>query len=577
MSNSRSDRSGSGGADRSSGDPLRPADHADSADPGAASGGSDGTVVQPRLGGVGWLRWIWRQLTSMRTALLLLLLLAVAAIPGSLVPQRSADPNGVTQYYRDHPELAPVLDAIQMFDVYTSAWFSAIYLLLFVSLIGCVIPRTQHHAKALAARPPRTPARLSRLAAYQRRQTPVEGGDAEAAASGAIERAAAQLRRAGYRVQRYDGRGSWSVSAERGYIRETGNLVFHAALVGVLIAVGVGGGFAYTGQRVVVEGTTFVNVFTDYSSFTGGRFVDGTELEPYAMTLDEFQVEYEAPDSTAPGQAGDFAAQVTTRIPGQGSGEGAIRVNHPLRIEGDSIYLLGNGYAPTITVRNADGDVVYSDSQPFLPQDSNMTSLGIIKVPDGMPEQLGLVGFLYPTQSTLESGAYTSIYPDLINPIVTFNVFAGDLGIDDGTPRSVYALDTEGMEQLTGGDTAGDSIELAPGQTADLPDGLGTVTFENEAATAEDDTVKRFASLQVHRDDSAGWVLVFAVLAVLGLLTALFVPRRRVWVKAQVDADGAEPTVVLEYAGLARGEDPTLDAAVSQIADRHAGEPDPGR
>lgn len=44
--------------------------------------------TNPRLSVSGWARWAWRQLTSMRTALVLLLLLAVAAIPGSLVPQQ---------------------------------------------------------------------------------------------------------------------------------------------------------------------------------------------------------------------------------------------------------------------------------------------------------------------------------------------------------------------------------------------------------------------------------------------------------------------------------------------------------
>ncbi|WP_240658792.1 cytochrome c biogenesis protein ResB, partial [Microbacterium sp. CPCC 204701] len=127
---------------------LRPADHADAVDDSHdASAGS--AIGGPELGSTGWMRWGWRQLTSMRTALVLLLLLAIAAVPGSLVPQRSADPNGVTQYFQDNPDLAPVLDNLSMFDVYTSPWFSAIYILLFVSLVGCIIPRTRHHYKAL--------------------------------------------------------------------------------------------------------------------------------------------------------------------------------------------------------------------------------------------------------------------------------------------------------------------------------------------------------------------------------------------------------------------------------------------
>ncbi|BDV31679.1 cytochrome c biogenesis protein ResB [Microbacterium terricola] len=557
MSNSRSDRAPVEGT-------LRPADHADSAAESAAD-----RITQPALGPIGWLRWGWRQLTSMRTALVLLLLLAIAAVPGSLVPQRSADPNGVTQYYVDNPDLAPVLDKLQLFDVYSSAWFSAIYILLFISLIGCVIPRTSHHWKALRARPPRTPARLSRLDDH--RSSIVElapGADADAAAEAATRLAAEQLRASGYRVERYDAQGALSVSAERGYLRETGNLVFHSALVGVLIAVGVGGGLTYTGQAVIVEGGAFVNTMLDYASFNPGRFVDEDKLSPYSLTLDEFDVTYQPAGTNAAGQAGDFAANLTVQVPGEDPAEGVVRVNSPLHIEGDAVYLMGNGYAPTITIRDADGDVVFSESVPFLPQDTNMTSLGVVKVTDGMPEQLGLVGFFYPTQFLMDTGAATSVYPSLTNPVVTLNVYAGDLGIDDGTPRSVYTLDPTGMEQLTGGKTGVDSIELAPGETSDLPNGLGTVTFENEAPAGADgyeESVKRFVSLSIHRDVAAPWVLGFAILALTGLVTALFVPRRRMWVKV-VREGGA---LHVEYAGLARGEDPTLGGAVDQLQQRH--------
>lgn len=544
---------------RDGSEPLRPSDHVD----------ADEAIAQPALGFVGWLRWGWRQLTSMRTALVLLLLLAIAAVPGSIFPQRMANPNGVTQWERDNPDLFPVLDALQLFDVYQSAWFSAIYILLFVSLIGCILPRTKHHAKALRTKPPRTPARLARLDDF--REDRIAAEDPEAEAAHAVDLAAAQLKAQGYRVERYDGRGAFSVSAERGYLRETGNLVFHASLVGVLLTVGIGGGFAYTGQRVVVEGTTFVNSLLDYSSMNRGRFVSEAALTPYSMRLDSFDVTYQEYGGPGSGQAGDFSANVTVTHPDGSTSEDAVRVNHPLQLEGDAIYLLGNGYAPTITVRNPEGEVVYRDSVPFLPQDTAMTSTGVVKVPDGLSEQLGLVGFFYPTQVPLDTGAFASAYGDLLNPMLTLNVYAGDLGIDDGTPRSVYALDVTGLEQLTGGDTGVDSIELAPGDTADLPNGMGTITFEDETPEGTDpalgytESVKRFVSLQIHHDPSALGVLVFAVLATLGLLVALFVPRRRMWVKATPDGDG----VRLEYAALARGEDPALADAVEQLRAKH--------
>lgn len=562
MSRSRSD--GSAAATEGT---LRPADHADSA--------ASADIAQPALGPVGWLRWGWRQLTSMRTALVLLLLLAIAAVPGSIVPQRSADPNGVSQYFADNPDLAPVLDNLQLFDVYTSIWFSSIYILLFVSLIGCVIPRTKHHWKALRARPPRTPARLERLADFRAETVPLTAeADAASSAAAAIDVAADQLRRGGYRVERYESGGIPSVSAERGYVKETGNLVFHTALIGVLVAVGVGGGFTYTGQGVIVEGGTFVNTMLDYTSFNPGRFVDEEQLTPYSLTLDEFSVTYVPARERGAGQAGDFVAHLTTQVAGEDPAPGEVRVNHPLEMAGDRIYLMGNGYAPTITIRNADGVVVFSESVPFLPQDTNMTSLGVIKVPDGMPEQLGLVGFFYPTQAPLTTGAFASAYPALVNPVITLDVYQGDLGIDDGTPRSVYTLDTGAMTQLTGRAIDVDSLELAPGETADLPEGLGTITFDNEApagAEGYEQSVKRFVSLSIHRDAAATWVLVFAVISLLGLLAALFVPRRRLWVKAT-----AEPGALhLEYAGLARGEDPAIASALDQFSQRHRGALEP--
>ncbi|WP_114588156.1 cytochrome c biogenesis protein ResB [Microbacterium arborescens] len=547
--------------------PLRPGDHSDAA-PAAEPADGDREITQPQLGFVGWLRWGWRQLTSMRTALVLLLLLAIAAIPGSIVPQRSADPNGVTQWRTDNPDLYPILDALQMFDVYTSVWFSAIYILLFVSLVGCVIPRTKHHWQAMKSRPPRTPVRLSRLADHHTVGVALrDDEDAAAAASAAVDEAQRQLRKSGYRVERYDSGPVASVSAERGYLRETGNLVFHGALVGVLISVGIGGGLTYTGQTVIVEGDTFVNSLgLGYTSFNPGRFVDTDQMPPYSLTLDKFDVTY-GPFSGGPGHgmAGDFLAHLTVTEPGQEPRDGEVRVNHPYGIEGDRVYLMGNGYAPTITVRDAAGEVVFSEDVPFLPQDNNMTSIGVVKIADGMPKQLGFAGFFYPTAATLETGAIASAYGDLTNPLVTFRVYEGDLGIDDGTPRSVYTLDPTGMEQIAGGDAEAASLELEPGQTVDLPGGRGTVTFEDQRASGAQEAVKRYVSLSIHRDVGAPFVLVFAILATLGLLAGLFVPRRRLWVKA-TPVDGA---IRLEYAGLARGEDPAIAQAVADISRSH--------
>jgi cytochrome c biogenesis protein len=526
-SNPHSEPSDPTGSEDATRDIRRPSDHFDSAAP-------DPGIVQPRLGLVGYLRFFWRQLTSMRTALFLLLLLAFAAVPGSLVPQRTADPNGVVQFARDNPGLYQVLDTLQVFSTYSSVWFSAIYLLLFVSLVGCVIPRAKHHWDALRARPPRTPARLERMGSYQ---TSSLGADASTdSATGALDSAEALLKRSGYRVERF----ADSVSAERGYARETGNLVFHLSLVGILIAVGIGGGVGYTGQRIVPVGSKFVNTQGDFDSMNPGPYVDPESITPYRIVLDDFTVDY-----AHTGTVTDYTKKDT------------IRVNEPLDIGGTQVYLLGNGYAPIVTVRDPQGAVVLSEPVPFLPQDGQMTSQGIIKIADGLDEQLGLQGFFYPTPVQLDTGAYASVFPDLDDPMLSLQVFSGDLGIDAGVPKSVYTLDTAGMTKLAGRDAPLPALQLRQGETAQLPNGLGSVELSG---------VVRYASLEVHHDPTQLWVLGFAILVVAGLLSGLFIPRRRVWVRARTTDDGT----VLEYAGLARGEDPALETAVTDIRRRHA-------
>ncbi|MFM6980541.1 MAG: cytochrome c biogenesis protein ResB [Micrococcales bacterium] len=471
----------------------------------------------------------------MRTALFLLLLLAAAAIPGSLVPQRSADPNGVTTYFQQNPQLAPVLDKLQLFDVYSSAWFSAIYILLFTSLIGCVLPRVKKHYLAVISAPAATPSSMKRMPAYR----------AVTSKQKVLQQAEQVLKQQGYRVVA-DGK---SVAAERGYWRETGNLIFHSALVFVLISVGIGGAYSFSGQRVLVEGETFVNNLAGFDSFAPGIAFDEKQLQPFSMTLEKFTAQYDLQNRQNVGTPLDFRADVTTQLRGSSETSSAtIRVNEPLEMPGAKVYLTGNGYAPVITIRDGEGNVAFSGPVIFLPQDANMTSLGVIKVPDAKPSQFGVAAFFYPTVAKLKTGAFTSGFPAPVNPLLTMNIYEGDLGLDNGIPSNVFSLATHGLKQLTGGKTGVKSIELEIGQSAVLPKGLGTVSF---------DGLKRYAALDIDYNPTQVWVLISALLALGGLILSLLVPRRRVWVKQTANG--------FEVAALARGDDPNLIRVIDEI------------
>ncbi|MGW2091826.1 cytochrome c biogenesis protein ResB [Promicromonospora sukumoe] len=512
----------------------------------------------PALGLVGTLRWMWRQLTSMRVALMLLMLLAVAAVPGSVLPQRNQDAAGVIEYLADHPTAGEWLDKAGFFDVYSSVWFSAIYILLFVSLVGCILPRSAAHYRALRGRPPRVPSRFNRFpakATATSTASPEEAADAVAARlRGRISWLPTFRVDRGEEAARGSRPASATVSAERGYLRESGNLVFHLALVGLLVSVATGQLLHYRGQAIVTEGRGFANAVVDYDTFEKGSWFRPESLVPFSMTLDRFESEF-ASDTVAFAQARDFTAHVTVAEPSGDERPEQIKVNHPIVVDGAKIYLQGNGFAPEITVHDAEGEVAFSGRVTFIPEDTMYTSRGVVKVPDVSPglDQIGLVGYFLPTAEVNEDGSARSAFPQPVDPLLVLEVYTGDLGLDDGSPQNVYELDTASLTPAL--QDTGERVKVLarPGETVDLPDGLGTLTLGED--------LPRYVALDLRHDPSLAFVLVFSLLALGGLTVSLFTPRRRVWARAYTGPDGA---TVVEVAGLARGDDAGLQAEVDR-------------
>ncbi len=506
----------------------------------------------PPLGPLGAVRWAWRQLTSMRVALFLLLLVAVAAVPGSIWPQRSVDPTRVATYLEENPELGAWLDRIGMFDVYSSPWFSAIYLLLVISLIGCVIPRTRQHWYALRSKPPRAPARLGRLPVHEQRAVAIPPEEA----AGELVR---RLKRRRYRIRTDDASraptapGEVVVSAETGYSRETGNLLFHLAILLVIGALAWGHLVGWRGDRIVVAGQAFSNAAAEYAPFEAGPWVDPGSLQPFTVQLDRLDVRFEERvGGTQYGAPRDFRAQTTVwTAPDAQPEQRPLSVNGPLHFGSAAVYLLANGYAPTITVRDGEGHVAYREATPFLAQDNLYRSLGVVKVPAAKPSQLGFTGLFLPT-AYIDAGGPNSAFPDLKNPELILTAYEGEV-YPGQLPQSVFALDTSAMTQLK--DARGNAlrIRLAPGDTYQLPGGRGSITFER---------VDRWAGVSVRYDPAKPLALVGSVLALAGLAASLLVRRRRVFLRLAPDGAGGS---VVNVGALAKGEDPLLADAVDRL------------
>ncbi len=481
----------------------------------------------------------WRTLTSMGTALVLLFLLALAAIPGALLPQRSLNESKVEQYIAEHPTIGPWLDRLQAFEVFSSFWFTAIYALLFISLVGCLTPRLFEHVRSLRATPVARAAQPGPAA-----QTPHRRGGGR---TGRGRRDVSERLSGWRRVTRNEG-DAVEISAEKGYLREFGNIVFHFALLGLLVAVAVGKLFGYEGNVIVIAdgGPGFCSASpAAFDSFRAGNTVDGTSLNPICLRVNDFDAHY-----LPSGQALSFAANIDYQ-------EGAdldtdtwrpyhLKVNEPLRIGGDRVYLQGHGYAPTFTVTFPDGQTRTQTVQ-WRPDDPvTLLSSGVMRFdppggtyPDAderRKHQIAIQGLFAPTEQ-LHGTLLSSSFPALNDPAVAVDIYRGDTGLDTGRPQSLFSLDPRLIDQKRLTKVA--RVNLPAGEQTRLDDGT-QVRFDGAVP---------FINVQVSHDPAQVWVLVSALTMMAGLLVSLIVRRRRVWVRI---TPGAAGTVSVELGGLAR-------------------------
>ena len=496
------------------------------------------TMVLGRL--AARVRNTWRALTSMGTALVLLVLLALAAIPGALLPQRSLNAAKVDEYLALHPVLGPLLDRVQAFEVFSSFWFTAIYVLLCVSLIGCLTPRTLEHLRNLRATPVAAPRNLARLPKHCATQV---GGDCQQLG---VEMAARL--RGWRRITRYD-QGIVEISAEKGYLREFGNLIFHFALLGLLACIAVGRLLGYEGNVMVIAdgGPGFCSASpAAFDSFRAGATVDGTKLHPLCLRVNTFTADY-LPSGLATGFTAHVDYQAGEDLIANRWRPYLLEVNHPLRVGGVRAYLQGHGYAPTFTVTFPHGQARTQTVQ-FRPDNPlTLLSSGAVRFdpPAGVypdagerrKHQIGIQGLFAPTEQ-LDDRLLSSAFPAMNDPAVAIDVYRGDTGLDTGRPQSLFTLDSRLIEQGRAVKVARSNLKA--GEQIRLDDGT-TVRFDGAVP---------FVNIQVSYDPAEFWVLVFAITMMAGLVVSLVVRRRRIWIR--LTRDTRPGTVNVEFGGLAR-------------------------
>jgi cytochrome c biogenesis protein len=475
-----------------------------------------GPAPRPRLRDT--LRQAWREFRSMRTALLLLVLLAAASILGSLFPQQSIGPQRVTQYFQDHPALAPVLDRLGLFDVFGSAWYMAIYLALLAALVACLVPRTRAFVRVLRSRPPRG----GQLDRYRTRAA----FEAAASPQQAMAAAAAVLRRRHYRLASHD--DGAEVAGEKGFLREAGSLLFHVSLLLLLVGLAYGKGFGYRGQAAIVEGETWANARVGYDSYNPGRFFGSDRLAPFQLRLDDFSNAFH--DDGTPSE---FASRLTALdLDGHPTQAQRVAPNRPMTVDGVRVFQSDYGYVPVVRVRGKDGKVLKQEEVLTLRDPASELSTGAVKVTAARP-QVGLELTMFTglrTAPDCPGGLPFCNDPRLVRPVLVVLPFQGDL--QASRAQSVFTLDTSRLRPL-----GARPLVLALGQSGRLPGGV-EVAFTD---------LKQYSVLTLARDPGVPIVGLGAALILLGLIPSLYVTRRRVWVRATPTPTGSR----VELAGLA--------------------------
>jgi cytochrome c biogenesis protein len=478
----------------------------------------------------------------MRTALALLLALAVASVAGSFLPQIPNSPERVADYLRTHRFWGEYFLRAGFFDVFGSWWFGLITALLVISLVTCLVSRSRAGLRILGRRPIAAPD-LERLKHHERRYV-------QSSPEQAIEASGHVLRRHRFRVERALDRAA--LAGEKGAIHEGGSLIFHWALVLLLVGVIFGKGTGYAGNAVIVEGGTWTNALVNYDGqIRTGRFFSG-DFNGIGIHL----VDYE--DEFGPtGIPRYFRSTVDLLNPrGDVMRTEVIEVNHPVSVEGLRITQNGFGWAPKIEIRDGP-NLLRSSEVPFSqgPPLDGVSKLavpwhGFVKLLSESPP-VAIEFHLWPDSrafvSSLETGRSYAMLTEY-RPLMTYTVWRGPLA-----DPSNSSLDTDAMRKMeTGVVGKGQTVTLLRGCLVDAgpplePSGGPCPGGAETELTLSFPELRNYSVLHVSRDPGVPIVLVAAILLFLGLLPALYTSRRRVWVQAEPHGDGA----VMDLGGFA--------------------------
>ncbi len=447
--------------------------------------------------------WLWHLFSSVRLAVILILVITGLSLLGALLIQVPSEIAGDPQLYSYWIDTAarskvgvwtPFLSALHLFDVFRSPWFLIVGTLLMLNIFICSVNRWSSISLSL------------RGGTVRQKESFYNNGNTHAELSAmlvpVVEAAGISkkvLRARGYRTRTESDENNVYIAADKNRYYRLGTYFSHFSLILLVLAFITGNyfGFRDSSFTVPIGSNREVGYNTDLS-----------------LQLLSFVDEYY--DN---GKPQDYRSQVVLYENGQSVKQALIRVNHPLVYKGVRFHQMYFGTAVKMLVRDENGRDIFNDNVPL---DSSFYIQGY-KHYEGffdLPEA-GL------SIRLISSAANTA------SPMIP----AGQLAVD--VRQSSEQIDLRLVE-------------------------LGTpcVVGKLEFTFLE---VSKYSGFQVSRDPTNMLIWIASTLFIIGICTVLYFPYRQVWVLSQPLGQGNSRLLIRTLAPRSFSSTSELNTLANQM------------
>ncbi len=424
-------------------------------------------------------RWLFRRLTSMRTALALLFALGLLTLAGTLLAQVPDEVKGNAAAYAEwlnsvRPKYGgwtSVLDELGLFSVFSSIWFRGTLLILSASVIMCSLRRSSS-LWTTATRP-----RMIMTEAFFERAPHTARIASEKDPSAALAALGGAFRKNLFHITTERDGDNVHVCADRFRWGPFGRIAIHVSFIVILAGAVLTGTGGFRDEGFAVPVGDIVNV---------GH---GTGLAVEAKSF--------ADSYYASGPPRDFVSRLVLYKGGARVTEQNARVNHPVRYGGITFYQSFFGPSVVVRAKTGDGRVIFNQGVPL--QYSSRDEKAVIG------------RFLLPRQG-----------------LKVFVVSPASGEVDPGIPPGETQLEVF----KAGSETPAGIQVLSQGRSATIAGVDFTFVRERE-----------FTGLIVAHDPGATIIWIGSTLLVLGLFSVFFFPHRRVRAVIRRGARGSEVAI----------------------------------